>query len=67
MPKLKTRRAAAKRFTKMKNGSYKRRKAFKSHLLSCKSVKTKRGLRQATVVSDANLKAARRMVPFKGK
>jgi large subunit ribosomal protein L35 len=67
MPKLKTRRAAAKRFSKMKNGGYKRRKAYKSHLLSCKSIKRKRNLRQETVVSSANMKATRRMVPFKGK
>ena len=67
MPKMKTRRAAAKRFVKMKNGAYARRKAFTSHLLSCKSVKRKRKLRQETVVSSANMKAVRRMVPFKCK
>lgn len=67
MPKMKTRRAAAKRFTKMKNGGFKRRKAFTSHLLSCKSVKRKRKLRQETVVSSANIKAVRRMCPFKCK
>jgi len=67
MSKLKTRRSAAKRFKMMKSGGYKRRKAYKSHLLSCKSIKRKRGLRKATVVSDADLHAVRGMVPFKGK
>ena len=67
MPKLKTKRAAAKRFKKMKSGAYKRRKAYKSHLLSCKSVKRKRNLRKATTVSSADIGSVRRMVPFAGK
>ena len=67
MSKLKTRRAAAKRFKRMKSGNFKRRKAFTSHLLSCKSVKRKRKLRKATMVSDADHKAVNHMVPFMGK
>ena len=67
MSKLKTRRAAAKRFKKLKSGGFKRRKAYKSHLLSCKSVKRKRKLRQATMVSDADYGPVSRMVPFMGK
>ena len=65
--KLKTRRAAAKRFVKMKSGAYKRRRAYKSHLLTSKNVKRKRRLRQATVVAPANMDSVRRMVPVAGK
>jgi large subunit ribosomal protein L35 len=64
MPKLKTRRSAAKRFEKTKSGTYKRRKAFKKHLLSSKTTKRKRRLRKDTLVSSANLTGVRRMVPF---
>ena len=67
MTKLKTRRAAAKRFKKMKSGAYKRRKAYKSHLLSCKNIKRKRNLRTATFVSSADMDSVRRMVYVAGK
>ena len=40
MPKIKTRRAAAKRFTVTGSGEFKRNKAFKSHILEKKSQKT---------------------------
>ena len=47
MPKIKTRRAAAKRFTATGSGEFKRNKAFKSHILEKKSPKRKRNLRKA--------------------
>jgi len=47
MPKMKTRRAAAKRFDKTGTGKIKRNRAFKSHLLEGKTSKRKRRLRKA--------------------
>ena len=45
MPKIKTNRAAAKRFKKTGTGKLKRNKAYKSHILTKKSTKRKRNLR----------------------
>ncbi|MBR6906245.1 MAG: 50S ribosomal protein L35 [Selenomonadaceae bacterium] len=64
MPKIKTRRAAAKRFTQTGSGEYRRNKAFKSHLLEKKSPKRKRNLRKATLVSDADYGRVKRMLPY---
>ena len=47
MPKIKTNRAAAKRFKKTATGLLKRNKAYKSHILTKKSTKRKRNLRQS--------------------
>ena len=49
MPKIKTSRAAAKRFKKSGTGKLKRIKAYKSHILTKKSTKRKRNLRKATM------------------
>ena len=54
MPKMKSIRGAAKRFKVKKNGSVKRKSAFRSHILTKKSPKTKRGLRGPQVVSKAD-------------
>ena len=51
MPKLKTHRGAAKRFRKTASGKFKRAKAFKSHILTKKTSKRKRRLRQAGIVA----------------
>ena len=56
MPKMKTNRAAAKRFKKTGSGNLKRNKAYKSHILTKKSQKRKRGLRKATTLTSADLK-----------
>ena len=56
MPKIKTSRAAAKRFKKTGTGKLKRMKAYKSHILTKKSQKRKRGLRKATTLTSADLK-----------
>ncbi|MBQ9616383.1 MAG: 50S ribosomal protein L35 [Selenomonadaceae bacterium] len=64
MPKIKTRRAAAKRFTQTGSGEYRRNKAFKSHILEKKSPKRKRNLRKATLVSDADYGRVKRMLPY---
>ncbi len=63
MPKLKTHRGAAKRFKKTATGKFMRSKAFKRHILTSKSRSRKRGLKGTVVVSDANKKELRRMLP----
>jgi large subunit ribosomal protein L35 len=50
MPKMKTLGAAKKRFKKTASGKFKREKAFKSHILTKKTRKRKRNLRQSTTV-----------------
>jgi len=62
MPKMKTNRGAAKTFKKTGSGKIKRFKAFKAHILTKKSPKTKRGLRKATLVSDADSKRVKTMI-----
>lgn len=64
MPKMKTSRGAAKRFKVSKGGKIVRRKGFKSHILSSKSRKRKRRLRQATVVSRVEARNIRRLIPY---
>lgn len=64
MPKLKTRRAAAKRFKTTGTGKIKRMKPYKSHILESKSPKRKRNLRKATYVSKAMVDSVRKMCPF---
>jgi large subunit ribosomal protein L35 len=63
MPKIKTRRAAAKRFVKTGSGKFKFRKSHANHILTKKSTKRKRSLRLDQIVDDSNLKAVRRMLP----
>jgi len=62
MPKMKTHRAAAKRFKKTATGKLKRRKAYKSHILAKKSRKRKRNLRQGALVSPADEKRIKRLL-----
>ncbi|MBP5154673.1 MAG: 50S ribosomal protein L35 [Lachnospiraceae bacterium] len=64
MPKLKTKRAAAKRFHKTGTGKLKRMKAYKSHILTKKSTKRKRNLRQATITDSTNAKVMNRILPY---
>ena len=64
MPKLKTRRAAAKRFNTTGTGKIKRMKPYESHILESKSPKRKRNLRKATLVSKTMTEAVRKMCPF---
>ena len=56
MPKMKTRRAAAKRFTETGSGQFKRNKAFKSHILEKKSPKRKRNLRKGAIMAKGDAK-----------
>lgn len=64
MPKMKTKRGAAKRFTKTGSGKIKRSKAFTSHILTKKSTKRKRNLRKSGLVDGTNDKAIRRILPY---
>lgn len=63
MPKIKTRRAAAKRFTVTGSGKFKRRRQNLRHILTKKSAKRKMVLGQSTIVDSTNEKAVRRMLP----
>lgn len=65
MPKLKTHRAAAKRFSFTKNGKVKRGSAFRSHILNKKTTKRKRNLRKMAYASEANAKVIRKLIPYK--
>ena len=64
MPKLKTKRAAAKRFKATGTGKLKRNKAYKSHILTKKSTKRKRNLRQATITDATNVKNMKKVLPY---
>jgi len=64
MPKLKTHRGAAKRFSITAKGKVKRSKAFASHILTKQTTKRKRGLRRSTLVDSANLKEIKRLIPY---
>ncbi|MET0585832.1 MAG: 50S ribosomal protein L35 [Candidatus Binatia bacterium] len=65
MPKIKTNRAAAKRFRVTGNGKIKRNKGYKRHILSSKSKKRKRHLRQSTTVAAVETKNIRKLIPYK--
>ena len=64
MPKIKTCRAAAKRFKKTGTGKIMKNKAYKSHILTKKSQKRKRNLRKDTVVDSTNLKNIKKALPY---
>ncbi|MGB2768281.1 MAG: 50S ribosomal protein L35 [Candidatus Zixiibacteriota bacterium] len=62
MPKIKTNRAAAKRFKKTGGGKFKRSKAYKGHLLTKKNAKRKRSLRKAGLVDKADIDKVKRLL-----
>jgi large subunit ribosomal protein L35 len=64
MPKLKTRKAAAKRFKKSGTGKLMRRKAFTNHLLQHKSAKRKRSLSGLAVVNERDADNVQLMLPY---
>ena len=64
MPKIKTNRAAAKRFKKTGTGKLKRMKAYKSHILTKKTTKKKRELRKATIVDSTNVKNMKKILTY---
>lgn len=64
MPKIKTHRGAAKRFSLTKNGKIKRGKAYKSHILTKKTTKRKRNLRKATMTDSTNAPSMKKLLPY---
>ncbi|HEX2897828.1 MAG TPA: 50S ribosomal protein L35 [candidate division Zixibacteria bacterium] len=62
MPKIKSNRAAQKRFKKTGSGKFKRNRAYKRHILTSKTRKRKRKMRKSVIASHADLKRLRRMV-----
>lgn len=64
MPKLKTNKAAAKRFKKTSSGKFKRGCAGARHLLTHKSAKRKKRLRSAVLVADGDQKRVERLLPY---
>ena len=64
MPKMKSKRGAAKRFRVRGSGSIKRGGAYKRHILTKKSTKRKRQLRRQNAVDSTNTRAIRAMLPY---
>ncbi|MBE9227897.1 50S ribosomal protein L35 [Phormidium sp. LEGE 05292] len=64
MPKVKTRRSAAKRFRTTGSGKIVRRRAFKNHLLQHKTTKRKRDLSKLTLVDERDEGNVRLMLPY---
>ncbi len=64
MPKTKTNKSAAKRFKLTGTGKLKRSKAYKQHILTKKSAKTKRNLRKAAMTDSTNIKNMKKILPY---
>ncbi|SEA67400.1 LSU ribosomal protein L35P [Desulfuromusa kysingii] len=64
MPKIKTNRGAAKRFRKTGTGKIRRNKAYTSHILTKKTTKRKRDLRQSVIVAKADARNIAQLVPY---
>ncbi|MDR3238557.1 MAG: 50S ribosomal protein L35 [Clostridiales bacterium] len=64
MPKLKTKKAASKRFKKTATGKFRYSRANSVHILGKKSPKRKMGLRKQGVVDSTNERAVRKMLPY---
>lgn len=64
MPKMKTNRAAAKRFKRTKKGLFKRGKAYASHIFTSKTTKRKRRLRKQGYVSKVDTPRIERLIPY---
>jgi large subunit ribosomal protein L35 len=65
MPKQKTHRASAKRFSFTKTGKVKRACAYKSHILTKKTTKRTRKLRKGAYAHATNARIIRKLVPYK--
>jgi len=64
VPKMKTKKSAAKRFVVRNSGSIKRGQAFKRHILTKKSTKAKRHLRGPVEIHPSDEASIRRMLPY---
>lgn len=65
MPKMKTHRGAAKRFSKTAKGKIKRNKAFHRHNLGHKSMKQKRRLRSSAIMASGDVKRIKQLIVYK--
>jgi large subunit ribosomal protein L35 len=61
---MKSKKSASKRFHVRASGSIKRGQAFKRHILTKKSTKTKRQLRGSTAVHKSDVASVRSMLPY---
>ena len=66
MPKMKTNRAAAKRFKATAGGRIKRSRAYARHILTTKTSKQKRGLRRPAAAAPADVAALKKLLPYLG-
>lgn len=64
MPKLKTKKAVAKRVSVTGTGKLKKTKANKQHILSKKTPKRKRNLRKSDLVDSSNVKQMKKVLPY---
>ncbi len=64
MPKLKTNRGAAKRFSRTGRGKIRRNRAYFSHILTSKSPKRKRRLRKRGLISGVDARKVRCLIPY---
>jgi large subunit ribosomal protein L35 len=64
MPKLKTHRGAAKRFSLTGTGKVKRSKAYASHILTKKTTKRKRNLRKSAILDKRDESKTKRLIPY---
>ncbi len=64
MPKMKTKRGAAKRFRVRAGGTIKRSQAFKRHILTKKTTKNKRHLRATVHVDKSDVRSVKAMMPY---
>lgn len=64
MPKLKTNRGAAKRFKRTASGRFKRNQSHHNHILTKKSTKRKRQLRDGAYIAEADAKTIRQLLPY---
>ncbi len=64
MPKIKTHRGAAKRFSLTATGKVKRSKAYSSHILTKKTTKRKRNLRKSGVLNKRDERGIKKLIPY---
>jgi len=64
MPKMKTHRGAAKRFSLTAKGKVKRSKAYSSHILTKKTTKRKRNLRKSDLLDKSDMSGIRKLIPY---
>ena len=63
MPKIKTNRAAAKRFKKTGSGKFVYAKSHANHIMTSKTTKRKRSLRKSHIIDKTNIKELRLLLP----